>query len=273
MIYGCERDFYGIVKRMTTKINTVNVESAECSQCTIRSRTLFGAVGEDKIRITQKYRDKHHFFSADDILHLEQQKIDYSFILRSGCLMLYNDLEDGSRQILQIALPGDFVGFSRNYKGELPYSIKAVTDVGICLFSDKSMQKMISEQPEIAKKLIDLQSGKLIVCQQHLLNLGKKTAAESLAYLIMELHARIKVQAPEMFNDEENEAFFPLNQEGIGDILGLTKVHINRVMTSFRKQGLIVFSYKKLKLLDEEKLSEIGKFDISQVQEPFCHFN
>ncbi|SMN01717.1 cAMP-binding proteins-catabolite gene activator and regulatory subunit of cAMP-dependent protein kinases [uncultured Candidatus Thioglobus sp.] len=253
--------------------NSCSTKNANCNECTVRSRALFGVVEGDGVRVTQDYRDKHRYFSAGDILHREQQKIDYAFTLYSGCLILYNDLENGSRQILRVALPGDFVGFSRNHKGELPYSIQVVTDARICIFLDASIKKMMIEQPEIAKRLIDLQLNDAVLCQQRLLNLGQKTATQSLAYLIMELYSRIRVQSPNEFNSATGEAFFPLNQADMGDALGLTKVHINRIIMDFKKQGLIDCGHKKLKVTDEERLSEIGLFDVNLINDPYRHFS
>lgn len=248
-------------------------KEADCNDCTVRSRALFGAVDDGEVKPTQKYRDKHNYFSEGDILHAEQTNIDYAFTLYSGCLILYNHLENGARQILRVALPGDFVGFTRNHKGELPYSIKAVTDVRICLFLDSSVQTMIKEQPEIAKRLIDLQLNDALLCQQRLLNLGQKSATEGLAYLIMELYSRIRVQYPEAFDSELGATFFPLNQEDMGDALGLTKTHVSRLVIALKEQGLIDCGHKRLKVLNEEKLSEIGQFDINLINDPYRHFS
>lgn len=255
---------------MTNKPHT---EDAKCATCTVRSRALFGAVNDENIRVTQKYRDKHRYFCASDIIHREENKINYAFTLYSGCLVLYNDLANGTRQILRVALPGDFVGFSRNSKGGLPYSIKAVTDSRICLFYDDNMLKMINENPEISKRLIDLQLNDAVSCQQRVINLGQKTATQGLAYLIMELYSRIRVQSPGEFNLQTGETFFPLNQMDMADSLGLTKVHINRIITAFKKKDLIQCSYKKLIVVDEKKLSEIGQFDINLINDPFRHFS
>lgn len=247
-------------------------KKANCDECTVRPRTLFGTVPADDVGIIQNYRDKHRHFSAGSILHLEQQKIDCAFTVYSGCLMLYNDLENGSRQILHVAMPGDLVGLSRNNKGELPYSIKAITDVRTCMFLDSSVQKMIKERPEIAARLIDLQLGNAILYHQQILNLGQKTATQGLAYLIMELYSRIRVQSPADFDSASGEVFFPLNQADMGDSLGLTKVHINRIIISFKGQSLISCGHKKLKITNEKKLSEIGLFDINLIQ-PLRYFS
>lgn len=252
---------------------TPHSKDANCQECTVRSRALFGVIDVDNVRVTQNYRDKHRHITNGEIIHREQEKINYAFTLYSGCLILYNILPNGDRQILRVALPGDFVGFSRNHKGELPYSIKAVSDSRICLFSDKSVQKMIAEQPEIAKRLIDLQSNDMLLCQQRLLNLGHKNASEGLAYLIMELYSRIRVQAPTLFNRQTGESFFPLNQADMADSLGLTKVHINRIIMEFKEQGLIKCGHKHLQVVDEKKLSELGQFDLDLINDPFRHFS
>ncbi|WXU00386.1 MAG: Nitrogen fixation regulation protein FixK [Catillopecten margaritatus gill symbiont] len=257
---------------MVAKTNILFPKLADCSQCTVRSRALFGVVDGDKIRVTQKYRDKHRAFSAGEVIHKEREYIDYAFTLRTGFLVLYNDLSNGGRQILRVVLPGDFVGFSRNNKGELLYSIKVEVDSTICLFFDDNVTKMVSENPEIAKRLIEIQSHEISLYQQRLLNLGQKTATENLAYLIMELYSRIRVQSPDYFNLTTGEAFFPLNQEDMGDALGLTKVHVNRVIADFKDQGLITCGRKKMCVIDEQHLSNIAEFDIDLIEDPFRQF-
>jgi hypothetical protein len=59
----------------------------------------------------------------------------------------------------------------------------------------------------------------------------------------------------------------------MGDALGLTNVHINRVISTFKKQGLITFKYKRISVLNEDKLSEIGQFDVGLIKDPFRHFS
>jgi hypothetical protein len=69
---------------------------------------------------------------------------------------------------------------------------------------------MTSEHPKIAKRLIDLQLNDTVLCQQCLLNLGQKSATEGLAYLIMGLYSRIRVQSPKEFDFKTSETFFHL---------------------------------------------------------------
>lgn len=243
-----------------------------CNNCGVRLRSLLGAADSKADCLMQKCHDKQHSFSAGDVVHLEQNKIDYAFTVYSGCFILYNNFANGSRQILRVALPGEFVGFSRNSDGFLPYSIKAVTEAKICLFFDPKIEKMANEVPEVAKRLIDLQNNDMVLCQQRLLSLGQKTATESLAYLIMELYSRIKLQAPEFFNPKTKEVLFPLNQADMGDALGLTKVHVNRIIAIFKEEGLISCGHKKINIINKERLSEIGQFDINLIKNPFLHF-
>ncbi len=263
---------YKYLENMTNKTNIGNLKPASCNRCTVRARTLFGTVDENKIPATQTYRNEYCHFSAGEIIHQEQHSIDYAFTLHTGCLILYNDLSSGERQILRVVLPGDFVGFSRNNKGELLYSIKAESDSHACLFFDENVTKMVGENSEVAKRLIELQAHETSLCQQRLLNLGHKTAAESLAYLIMELYARMRVQSPKDFNFITGEAFFPLSQADMGDALGLTKVHVNRVIARFKNQGLIVYGHKKMRVIDEKSLSAIAQFDVNLIEDPFRQF-
>ena len=77
----------------------------------------------------------------------------------------------------------------------------------------------------------------------------------------MDLYTRIQEQDTD--NSEYEQNFFPLNQEDMADVLGLTKVHLSRVMSQFKKDNLIECGHKKLKVLDAQKLSKIGAYPFS----------
>lgn len=94
---------------------------------------------------------------------------------------------------------------------------------------------------------------------------GRKTAKESIAFIILELFYRVKHQFPSSPDNSADSIDFPITQEDIGDAIGLTNVHVNRVIKELMSEGLIYCNKKHLKILDEEKLSEIAEFNPDMV--------
>lgn len=221
----------------------------------MRKSTIFGDLTNDEMASIEGYIDKKRHFQSGEYIIQENTAVNYSLCINSGYLILGSYLENGSRQIFQVAMPGDSIGFSHS-NDAYHYFVQALTKTDVCVINNATVDKLIGEQKAIATKLIEILSHNTSVNQQYLLNLGRKSAKESLAYLIMDISTRIKQQASNGGDDD----FFPLNQEDMADILGLTKVHVSRVISSFKKEALIQCSQKKLEVLNEDLLSDIAGF-------------
>ncbi len=227
-------------------------------ECAVRKESLFKDLNDVEIVQAESYVDSQKEYKAGEFIINEHERTQSSYILASGYVVLGTYLEDGSKQIFQIALPGDAIGFGVNE--ENGYFAQVVTDVKACVISNKSLEKMFKNHSTVALRLIENLSNNNSSYQQYLLNLGRKSARQALAYLIMDVTNRIKRQVPNCNLENLQACFFPLNQEDMADVLGLTKVHVSRVISQFKKEGLIECGHKKLKVLNKEKLSEIGVY-------------
>jgi len=78
------------------------------------------------------------------------------------------------------------------------------------------------------------------------------------AHLILELFIRCRAQWP---GDRVEEMCLPLTQEHIGDATGLTGVHVSRVLGDLGKDGILKFSYRRLRILDPDKLVDVAEVD------------
>jgi CRP-like cAMP-binding protein len=99
------------------------------------------------------------------------------------------------------------------------------------------------------------------LCQHHQAFSSSKNSHESVAFLLLELFHRIRLQMPHSFDPVKNAIDFPLTQEDIGDAVGLTNIHVNRVLREFHKQDLIECRQRKLRILNEEYLADMAGFD------------
>lgn len=232
-----------------------------CMECGVRKDSLFKDLDDEEIVLAESHIDLQRQCKPGEYVISEQHQAKSSYILVSGCVILGTYLEDGSRQIFQLALPGDVIGFGVNEDNG--YFAQAISDVKVCVMSNTSLDNLVKNHSAVAVRLIKNLAKSNSSYQQYLLSLGRKDARQALAYLIMDVTGRLKRQVPGCSLDHSKACFFPLNQEAMADTLGITKVHVSRVISQFKKEGLIECSHKKLKVLNQEKLGEIGNYAAS----------
>jgi CRP-like cAMP-binding protein len=240
----------------------IEVNRTVCAECSIRRLALFHGVPEDELEWTQEYRSGQFRVKARKEIYCEAQSCEHLFTLYHGWVALYKTLNNGKRQILRIALPGDMLGFQPNLLAPLTHSAVSLTDSVLCGFPRTAMPDLLRRNTNVARRLTELNARDMNVCQSRLLTIGQQSAIERIAFFCCELYYRLKM----IYNNvEHQEIFFPLSQEDIGDATGLTKIHVNRTLRSLREQGLMQISGKQLTIHDLEGLSELGHFDPASI--------
>jgi len=237
----------------------------ECTRCPIRKLALFQGVPADRLKWTQKYRDQQFVVPPKATLYREGSVTDYVYTLFEGWMVMYQTSREGKRQILRFALPGDFLGFQTDQNGMISHSVSALGESIVCGFPRNRLQEMFEETPSLALRLAAMGSRDMNLCQHHQAFRGRKDAYESIAFLLLELFHRIQIHMEYHYDPKTNSVTFPLTQEDIGDAVGLTNVHVNRILRQFHKLGLINCHHKRLQILDEGKLSDMGEFDKSMI--------
>lgn len=182
------------------------------------------------------------------------QPSDPILILCAGWAFRYFQLSDGSRQILKFLLPGDILSPVAILSESFPFSVKALTEVQVSGFAGSEIRARlmsnIDVQSAFAKSL-----GKESQDDAELLAvLGQRSAEERIAYLFLHLIPRIAART--VVRDQRYP--FPLRQQHIADAVGLTTVHVSRVLSLFRDRGILTLSDGTLHVADYQRLEGIG---------------
>lgn len=241
----------------------------QCESCDVRGRALYKRIPDEALNNSQHYRKYQLSLTPKTILYSAGTRPDFLYTLYEGWIALYQSTSSGKRQIVSFALPGDFIGFQANGKGKIMHSAISLTNATLCAFPRTKIKQMFEEQPMLTTQLSLMESRDLAICQHHLMSAGRKDAHESIAFLLLELFHRANKRIPQHFNKKDNSIHFPLTQEEIGDSVGITNVHANRIIREFIKDGLIECHHRKLKIIDEKELANIGDFDIGIISSNF----
>nr|WP_272213392.1 Crp/Fnr family transcriptional regulator [Marinicella sp. W31]MDC2879345.1 Crp/Fnr family transcriptional regulator [Marinicella sp. W31] len=205
--------------------------------------------------ITRLERDERDYGKGTEI-HREGQRNANLYVVKHGWLYSYTDMKDGRRQIVEIHHPGDIVGFSDIAFDTCTTVLRAAEDVRLCPFPKKDLDDVFRDAPQLAALLFALAVRNQVILIDFLQAIGRMSARERIAYLLLDLMARLRIT-----NKSMKTVFrLPLNQTEISDVLGLTNVYVSRSFMALQKDGLIRRDNGTVEVLEEEKLVQLCDF-------------
>lgn len=249
------RDSIGVMKLAN---NAKAIFPTDCRACAVRESTVCGAVSMDELEKLQAFKsDERAIRAGTDFLSQGEPDGEF-FTLLDGWALLYELLEDGRRQILDFALPGAVIGFQPASGMPMSYSAQALGDIRVCAFPRSRLPDFVRAHPETGLRMACLAARDHHLAYNHLSNVGRRTARERIANLLIELYYRVRLESPVAGGDEIP---LPLTQEHIGDALGLTSVHVNRMLRALREDEVLSLSGGTLRVLDPDRLAQEAGFD------------
>ncbi|MBY4893870.1 helix-turn-helix domain-containing protein [Rhodobacteraceae bacterium N5(2021)] len=173
----------------------------------------------------------YHPLHAGRHLFHEGDEAENVYEVERGMLRLARVMENGRRQIVAFALPGDVVGFP---EGNLHHTdCDAITDC-VVLAHRRSALDRCNPNPELHRRLTRAALHEICAMQDHFMMLSSKSAAEKIASFVLTLAERIGEPATDGIHVD-----IPMRRVDIADFLGLTTETVCRTFTQFRKAGLI----------------------------------
>ncbi len=180
-----------------------------------------------------------------------------STILFTGLAARYNILENGKRQITALHVPGDFVDLHSFFMKQMDHAVMAITPCTTGLVPHEFIREVTESQPHLARLLALHLAVDAAVHRHWIVSMGRRPALEHAAHLLCELFLRLQVVGL-----TEGYSFkLPLTQAEVGDTLGLSTVHVNRVVQELRKEGLITWRADTVVIEDWPRLQQVAEFD------------
>lgn len=178
-------------------------------------------------------------------------------IVESGFGLRFTLLHQGGRQIINAVLPGDIVGFPASFFQRSIFSVMAATPMSLHRISFDAFSDLCRERPNIAVALIGFAAREASIYAHHLVNAGRRSPLERVAHFLLETHFRLKAVG----YASEDSFELPISQESIGDAVGLSAPHVNRMLSELRHQELIGTKNHTIKILDGAALQILAEFE------------
>jgi CRP-like cAMP-binding protein len=176
--------------------------------------------------------------------------------VKDGYAIRYKLLRSGKRQILNVILPGDVIGFPVSFFDRSMYSIVAVSDLTYNSCPLDSYVRLCYEQPQFGLALSWLAAHEAAIYAEHIVDLGRRTPLERLAHFLLEVHARLLAVG----RAEAASFQLPFSQEVMADALGLSVPHLNRVMQQLRGGQLITSRSRVVEFTDMAGLQTLAQY-------------
>ena len=207
-------------------------------------------------RALAQLEDRERALRRGAVLRRENDRANDLFILKSGMMMSYTLLDDGSRQILRFLFPGDLFGISGLIYRDSPETLAALADCVVCPFGRRAFGRLMVEHPRLAAMVLVYSQIERAALTDRLAALGRTSAKARVAAVLLDLRNRRRA----VDKTVSGSFFLGLTQEEIGDATGLTAVHVNRMFRQLEEEGLIARENGRVTFIDETALARTANY-------------
>jgi CRP-like cAMP-binding protein len=178
-------------------------------------------------------------------------------LIVDGFVMRSKIVGDGNRQVLSFHQPGDIPDLQSLFLQILDHDLSAMGEAVLGFIPHTRLRKLIKDRPNIADILWRDTLIEAAIFREWICNVGQRPAPNRLAHLLLEVYTRLEV-----IGHTDGLSFrFPATQATLGEAIGVTPVHANRVIQDLRTQEIIDLEKGTVTILNEEKLRNLADFD------------
>ena len=228
-----------------------------CEKCPLRGIEALRDFAAEELDFVSEFKSGELTAAAGTTLLMQGTNSPHLYTVLSGWAFRYKMLPDGRRQILNYVLPSDFLGLQGTVLNEMQHSVEALTDIMLCVFPRERLWELYTNHPSLAFDVTWLAAREEQILDENLLSVGRRTAIERTAYLLMHLFMR----AGQVGLTTNNTVQFPFTQQHMADTLGMSLVHTNKTLKRLSASKAARWKGKAFEILDRETLAEIAGYE------------
>lgn len=226
-------------------------QHVDCQHCRTRFLSVCSALDDDELHALAQIVDPR-CISARTTLFSQGEEAVAVFNITEGMARLYKLLPDGRRQIIGFALPGDFLGLSLSDR--FSFCADAVDDMRVCRIPRAKFSQQLDEKPHLMKRLHEMAANELMIAQDQLVVLGRRSAEERVAVFLLGLRKRFAA-----LHHLSPTIPLPMSRQDIADYLGLTIETVSRTFSKFFKAKTLLNVPDGVRILDMDRITELAQ--------------
>ncbi len=210
-------------------------KTKDCGTCPIRHRAVCARCEADELVYLDQIKYYRNYEAGQPIVW-SGDHIDFVGSVVTGVAALTQTMEDGRTQMVGLLLPSDFLG--RPGRNNVLYDVTAVSDLTLCCFRRKPFEELLTTHPHVSQRLLEMTLNELDAAREWMLVLGRKTAREKIASLLL-IIARREASLHLSSIVDGSRFDLPLTREAMADYLGLTLETVSRQISALKRDGVI----------------------------------
>lgn len=222
-----------------------------------RKLSAFVALSEAELAVLEQLHQRRRTFAAGrDMVH-QGQSDQAAYILSKGWVCSYKIQPDGTRQIVDFQVPGDFLGLRSVLLRTSDHSFEPIVPIEAAEVLKADLLAAFAQTPRLATAILWAASRDEAMVVEHLVGIGRREADARMAHFLLELGSRLALVG---IGSRDSYAC-PLTQYHLADVLGLSSIHVNRVLRQLREAGLMTFRDGHVRFHDYAGLIRLAEFD------------
>lgn len=194
---------------------------------------------------------------ADEVIAREGKRLDVCTILLSGIVGRQVVMQDGTRQMTELHVAGDFTDLHSFTLKYLDHDVVALSNCSLAVVPHAHLQMITEDFPHLTRVYWFATNLDASIHRQWEVSLARRSALSRMAHLFCELYIRLDIVGLVRSGTYD----LPLTQDELGETLGLTPVHINRTLQELRRQGHVDFKRQVVSIRDLAALKLVAEFD------------
>jgi CRP-like cAMP-binding protein len=182
---------------------------------------------------------------------------EYCTLLLSGFAYRYKLTGEGGRQIISLHCAGEFLDLQNSFLGVADHSVQMLTEGEVALIPPGTIEQLALSNPAIARALWIDSLIDAAIFREWVVNVGRRDSRTRVAHLLCEFSLRL--EAAGLASNHTYE--LPMTQEQLADAVGLTSVHVNRVLKQLGEEGLISRDRRAIVITDWNRMRQAGDFN------------
>ena len=231
--------------------------TANLADALITKVTVSNALDTLDIQAVQQLPIRERQLPAQTVIVADGSRTKESCLLVEGFAFRAKVTTDGKRQVLSLHVPGEIPDLQSLHLGIMDHDFSTLTPCTLGFISHEALKSLNRERPNVAAALWRETLIDASIFREWIVNVGRRSAAQRMAHLFAEMHRRLQA----IGRTSGGEFAFPITQSDLADCLGLSNVHINRVLQELRESGLMQVDRSQYRILDHAKLEELAGFD------------
>ncbi|MEM9638649.1 MAG: Crp/Fnr family transcriptional regulator [Pseudomonadota bacterium] len=231
-----------------------------CTSCPLRKQSFFQDMTQDELEKTQRFKSGELSVDPGTPILMEGTNAPQLYTALRGMGLRYKTLPDGSRQVINLIFPGDFIGLQAGVLGEMGHSVEATTHMTFCVFDRSDFFDFFRNSTARAFDITWLAATEEHFLGDTLTTVGQRDALSALAWALV----RIFQRADALGMVQNGTMPFPYKQQDMADALGLSLVHTNKTLARLRDRQLAVWDDKTLKIHDMAELAAVADMELEE---------